>query len=140
MSTKKLKNWVPGPYNYLRHADNTKYFTGLSLTRNRREAHMFYWREKREKFGDVFAERKITLSWSVDSNMVKPEQYDHLHLVYHFPVPLKVSTVLEIYILPKHKYLMNPSISNEWIFLFGKEWCFILKISRCLCFSWIHKF
>ena len=40
--------------------------------------------------------------------MVKPEQYDHLHLVYHFPVPLKVSTVLEIYILPKHKYLMSP--------------------------------
>ena len=36
------KNWGPGPYNSLRHADNRKYFSGLSLTRNRREAHMFY--------------------------------------------------------------------------------------------------
>ena len=36
------KNWGPGPYNSLHHADNRKYFSGLSLTRNRREAHMFY--------------------------------------------------------------------------------------------------
>ena len=36
------KNWGPGPYNSLRHADNRRYFSGLSLTRNRREAHMFY--------------------------------------------------------------------------------------------------
>ena len=37
-----MKNWGPGPYNSLRHADNRRYFSGLSLTRNRREAHMFY--------------------------------------------------------------------------------------------------
>ena len=37
-----IKNRGPGPYNSLRHADNRKYFSGLSLTRNRREAHMFY--------------------------------------------------------------------------------------------------
>ena len=36
------KNWGPGPYNSLCHADNRRYFSGLSLTRNRREAHMFY--------------------------------------------------------------------------------------------------
>ena len=34
-----LKNWRPGPYNSLRHADNRKDFLGLSLTRNGREAH-----------------------------------------------------------------------------------------------------
>ena len=34
------KNWGPGPYNSLRHADNRRYFSGLSLTRNRREAHV----------------------------------------------------------------------------------------------------
>ena len=37
-----VKNRGPGPYNSLRQADHTKYFSGLSLTRNRREAHMLY--------------------------------------------------------------------------------------------------
>ena len=37
-----VKNRGPGPYNSLRHADNRKYFLGLSLMRSRREAHMFY--------------------------------------------------------------------------------------------------
>ena len=43
---------------------------------------------KWEKFGDVLAERNVTLSWLINSNMVKPEKFDHLHLVYHFTVPL----------------------------------------------------
>ena len=37
-----MKNEGPGPYNSLRHVDNRKYFSGLSLKRNRRKAHMFY--------------------------------------------------------------------------------------------------
>ena len=37
-----ITNQGPGLFNFLRHADNRKYFSGLSLTRNRREAHMFY--------------------------------------------------------------------------------------------------
>ena len=37
-----IKNRRSGPYNSLRHADNRKYFSGLSLTRNRGEVHMFY--------------------------------------------------------------------------------------------------
>ena len=36
------KNWGPGPYNSLRHADNGRYFSGLSLMQNGREVHMFY--------------------------------------------------------------------------------------------------
>ena len=36
------KNWEPGPHNSLRHVDNRRYISGLSLTRNRREAHMFH--------------------------------------------------------------------------------------------------
>ena len=40
------KNWGPGPYNSLRHADNRKYFLGLTLMWNRREAHMFYLARK----------------------------------------------------------------------------------------------
>ena len=31
-----IKNRGPGPYNSLRHADNGKYFSGLSLTRSQR--------------------------------------------------------------------------------------------------------
>ena len=37
-----IKNRGPAPYNSLCHADNRKYFSGLSLTRNRRETHMLY--------------------------------------------------------------------------------------------------
>ena len=33
-----IKNWGPGPYNSLRHADNRRYFSGLSLMRNWGEA------------------------------------------------------------------------------------------------------
>ena len=49
------KNWGPGPYNALRHADNKRYFSGHSLTRNRREAHIFYLAREVEKFGHVLA-------------------------------------------------------------------------------------
>ena len=49
----------------------------------------FTWRRgKWEKFGDVLAEKKVTLSWLMNSNMVKPKKFDHLHLVYHFTAPL----------------------------------------------------
>ena len=51
-----------GSYNYLRHADNRKYFSSLSLMQNRREAHMFYLAREVEKFGDVLAEEKVILS------------------------------------------------------------------------------
>ena len=58
-----MKNRGPGPCNSLRHADNREYFSGLSLMRNRREAHMFYLaREVGKKFGDVLAEKNVTLS------------------------------------------------------------------------------
>ena len=34
------KNWGPGPCNSLCHADNIRYFSGLSLMQNGREAHI----------------------------------------------------------------------------------------------------
>ena len=55
------KNWGPGPYNSLRHAENRRYFLGLSLTRNRREAQMFYLAREVGKFGHVLAEKKVIL-------------------------------------------------------------------------------
>ena len=55
------KNWGPGPYNSLCPADNRRYFSSLSLTRNRREAHMFYLAREVAKFGHGLAEKKVTL-------------------------------------------------------------------------------
>ena len=70
------------------HADDRKYFPGLSLTRNTRKHTYFTWQGKWGKIGDILAEKKVILSWLVNSNMVKPEKTDDLHLVYHFTVTL----------------------------------------------------
>ena len=48
----------------------------------------FSYQGKWEKFGNLLAGRKVTSSWLMNSNMVKPEKFDHLCLVYHFTVPL----------------------------------------------------
>ena len=40
-----------------------------------------------EKIEDVVAEKKVTLN-CLNSNKVKPEKYDRLHLVYHFTLTL----------------------------------------------------
>ena len=55
------KNSGPGSYNSLRHDDDRRYFSGLSLTRNRREAHMFYLAREVEIFGYFLAKKKVTL-------------------------------------------------------------------------------
>ena len=55
------KNRGPGPYNSLRHADNRKYFSGLSRDIEGKRI-CFSWRGKWEKFGDILAEKKETLS------------------------------------------------------------------------------
>ena len=60
----------------------------VSLMQNREEAYIFYLQREVGKFVHVFAETKVTLKWIMNSNMVKPEKVDHLHLLYHFTVPL----------------------------------------------------
>ena len=82
------KNRGPGLYSSLSDADNRKYLSGLSLTQNGREVYFFYL-VMEKKIVDVLAEKKVTLSWLVNSKMVKPELFDHPHLVYHFTTPLK---------------------------------------------------
>ena len=47
---------------------------------------MFYSTREVGKIGDVLAEKKVTLSWLMNLNTVKPEKCDHLHLGYHFTV------------------------------------------------------
>ena len=54
----------------------------------------FTWQGKWEKFGDVLAKEKVTLSWLVNSNMIKPENIDHLHLFYHFTVLLMLVSAI----------------------------------------------
>ena len=84
-----VKNRGPGPYNLLRHADNRKYFSGLSLTRNRREAHMFYLAKEVGKIWRCSCWGKGNFIMINEFKLVKPEKLDHLHLVYYFTVPLK---------------------------------------------------
>ena len=54
------KNAGLGPYNFLSHVDNRRYFSGLSLTQNRREKHILLGEEV-GKFGHVVAEKKVTI-------------------------------------------------------------------------------
>ena len=85
-----IRNRGPGPYNSLRHADSRKYFSGLSLMQNQREAHMFYLAREVGKNWWCSSWEKGNLSWLMSSNTVKPEKFDHLHLFYHFTVPLRI--------------------------------------------------
>ena len=55
------KNGGPGLYNSLYHADNRRYFSGLSLMQNQRKMHMFYLAREVGKFGHVLAKKKVTL-------------------------------------------------------------------------------
>ena len=85
-----IKNWGPGPYNSLRHADKRKYILGLSYSKSKGSTCVrSTWWGKWEKGGYVLAEKKVTLSWLMNSDMVKSWKFDHLHLVNHFTVPLK---------------------------------------------------
>ena len=56
-----IKNRGPGPYNSLRHADNGKCFSGLSVTQNPKKNARFTWRGKWEKLGVVLADKKVTI-------------------------------------------------------------------------------
>ena len=62
------------------------------------------WRGEWEKFGDVLAEKKVTLSWLMNSNMVKHEKFDYLHLVDHFTVPLIID-----------KFFIKPLLFNFFL-------------------------
>ena len=80
------------------------FFGSLSNARSKKSAHVLLgegsgkiscW-EKGNFMGHVLAEKKVTLWWLMNSNMVKPEQFDHLHLVYHSKIPLRASILKNI--------------------------------------------
>ena len=83
-----IKNWGPGPYDSLRHADNRKYFLDPSLIWDPREVHMFHLTREKGKIRKFsYWQKGNSWSWLVNSTMVNPEKFDHPHLVYHFTVP-----------------------------------------------------
>ena len=76
-----MKNQGSGPYNSLHHADNRKYFLVYIQCEIEGTRTCFVWWRKWEESGDVFVEKRVTLSWLMNSNIVKPEKFDNLHLV-----------------------------------------------------------
>ena len=81
------KNWEPGPYNSLRHADNRRYFSGLSLTWNQREAHKFYLARE---VGKCSCWEKSNFIMINEFKYGQTWKFGHLHLVYHFTIPLRI--------------------------------------------------
>ena len=84
------KNWGPGPNNSLRHADN-RYFLGLSLTRNQREAHMF------------------CCSCSEKSNFIMINKFKYVQTWKIWPSPLSLS----LYNPFKYLHLESPPWSQH---------------------------
>ena len=60
----------------------------VSNVKSKGSAHVLLGEGRGKKFGDVIAEKKVTLIRLMSSNMVKHEKFDHIHLFYHFTVRL----------------------------------------------------
>ena len=48
----------------------------------------------------------------MNSNMVKPEKFDHLHLVYHFTIPLKKTCELIMSCVPARQRSNSATFCN----------------------------
>ena len=59
-----MQNWGPGLCHTIHRMDNI-YLFGLSVTQNRRAAHIFLCAREVEKFGNVLAEKKIILETKI---------------------------------------------------------------------------
>ena len=59
-----MQNWGPGLC-YTIHCMDNIYLLGLSVTQNRRAAHIFLFAREVEKFGNVLAEKKIILETKI---------------------------------------------------------------------------
>ena len=102
-----IKDRAPGPYNSLRHANNRKYFSGLSLTRNWRESHMLY------------LSREVGRIWRCScwekGNFIMISEFKYRQTWKMWPSPLSLS----LYNTFKLIYLINlteRSLSNLYVF------------------------
>ena len=63
----------------------------------------------------------------MNSNMVKPEKFDYLHLVYHFTIPLKLVSSIFLF-----SFFFSRNGSPKKIM--NKKAFFILKVFKILYF------
>ena len=117
----------PGPNNSLRHADNRKWILSISLTRNRREAHMFHLASEVEKVWRCSCWEKGKF---VNSNRVKPKKSDHLHLVYHFTVSLSKHEESRKKWSRQGKWRIALNMNMNSIYSFIKFTYFILRMLK----------
>ena len=57
-----IRNQGPGPYYLLRYAESRKYFSGLSLIQNQREAHVLLGEGSGKKLVMFLLKKKVTSS------------------------------------------------------------------------------
>ena len=86
---------IPGPdlYNSLRHTKKFAFKKISNFSTRRNQSVKWRWYGKYENFLDIVAEKKVTLCWFMNSYMVKTEKYDHVHLVSHFTVLVRPTTI-----------------------------------------------
>ena len=89
-----------GLHNSLRHADNKKYFSGLSPTRNRREAHIFHLGREEEKIWRCFCQEKC--------NFIMISEFKYGQTWKIWPSPLSLS----IYSTIKYSFYSHISEAN----------------------------
>ena len=118
-----IKNWGPGPYNSVRHANNRKYFSGLSLTRNRGEAHMFYLARKVGKIWRCFCWDK--------GNFIMINDFKYGETWTFWPSPLSLSLYSTFNTL--NKFCHSKRLPRQLCSLKKKQF---LIISSRLFFHW----
>ena len=89
-----IKNRGPGPYNSLRHADNRQYFSGRSLTWNRREPHMFYLAREVGKIWRCSCWEKGNFIMINEFKYCQTSKIWPSPLSLHFTVPLMIQWML----------------------------------------------
>ena len=93
-----LKN---GRYNSLCHADNGKYFSGLSLTQNRREAHVSLGKRGRKNL-------EILLLRKSNFILISEFKYDQTWRIWQSPLSLSLySTSFDPWLLNQMLFCQN---------------------------------
>ena len=99
-----------------------------------------------EKFRDILPERKVTLSWLMNLNMVKSEKFDHLHYVLYilsiYLISLERHETLDIYDLSWEHFRNARFASDLAAFLtLSWEWSLLYRNqSTALQSKWMDRF
>ena len=114
-----IKNRGPGPYNSLCHTDNIKYFSGLSLMRNRGKAHMLFLAREVEKLWRC--------SYWEKGNFIMINEFKYVQVWTIWPSPLSLSL-----------YSTFKS-SNFWVKIHS-SYCQVLGHKRIFCGGFLVTF